>query len=78
MEKSEIIQRFVMARRFAKVAAELMGVDGVRIYHDQALFKEPSGGTRHGIKIKFIGRLIQTKRSQCGCQSFQLQKRWDL
>ncbi|MEH7305230.1 phytanoyl-CoA dioxygenase family protein [Neobacillus drentensis] len=43
-EKSEIVQRFVMARRFAKVAAELMGVDGVRIYHDQALFKEPGGG----------------------------------
>ncbi|MBD2871647.1 phytanoyl-CoA dioxygenase family protein [Paenibacillus arenilitoris] len=43
-EKSEIVRRFVMARRFAKVAAELMGVEGVRIYHDQALFKEPGGG----------------------------------
>ena len=42
--KSEVVQRFVMARRFAKVAAELMGVDGVRIYQDQALFKEPGGG----------------------------------
>jgi ectoine hydroxylase-related dioxygenase (phytanoyl-CoA dioxygenase family) len=37
-------ERFVMARRFAKIAADLMGVDGVRIYHDQALFKEPGGG----------------------------------
>lgn len=35
---------FVHARRFARVAAELMGVDGVRLYHDQALFKEPGGG----------------------------------
>jgi ectoine hydroxylase-related dioxygenase (phytanoyl-CoA dioxygenase family) len=43
-EKSEEIQRFVLARRFAKIAADLMGVDGVRIYHDQALFKEPGGG----------------------------------
>jgi ectoine hydroxylase-related dioxygenase (phytanoyl-CoA dioxygenase family) len=43
-EKSEVVQRFVMAHRFAKVAAELMGVDGVRIYQDQALFKEPGGG----------------------------------
>jgi ectoine hydroxylase-related dioxygenase (phytanoyl-CoA dioxygenase family) len=43
-QKSEVVQRFVMARRFAKVAAELMGVDGVRIYQDQALFKEPGGG----------------------------------
>ena len=33
-----------MAKRFAKVAADLMGVDGVRLYHDQALFKEPGGG----------------------------------
>ena len=23
---------------------ELMGVDGVRLYHDQALYKEPGGG----------------------------------
>ncbi|WP_219835865.1 phytanoyl-CoA dioxygenase family protein [Paenibacillus sp. R14(2021)] len=41
---NEGARRFVLARRFAKVAAELMGVDGVRIYHDQALFKEPGGG----------------------------------
>lgn len=43
-EMSEEAKRFVFARRFAKIAAELMGVDGVRIYHDQALFKEPGGG----------------------------------
>jgi ectoine hydroxylase-related dioxygenase (phytanoyl-CoA dioxygenase family) len=35
---------FVMGQRFARIAAQLMGVDGVRIYHDQALFKEPGGG----------------------------------
>ena len=35
---------FSLARRFARVAAELMGADGVRMYHDQALFKEPGGG----------------------------------
>jgi ectoine hydroxylase-related dioxygenase (phytanoyl-CoA dioxygenase family) len=43
-ERDEQVRRFVLARRFAKVAAELMGVDGVRIYHDQALFKEAGGG----------------------------------
>jgi len=42
--KDEAVRRFVLARRFAKLAAELMGVSGVRIYHDQALFKEPGGG----------------------------------
>ncbi len=43
-EHNEIVRRFVFARRFAKIAAELMGVQGVRMYHDQALFKEPGGG----------------------------------
>jgi len=38
------IRRFVDSPRFARVAAELMGVSGVRLYHDQALFKEPGGG----------------------------------
>jgi ectoine hydroxylase-related dioxygenase (phytanoyl-CoA dioxygenase family) len=43
-QSSEAVKRFVLAKRFAKIAADLMGVDGVRIYHDQALFKEPGGG----------------------------------
>lgn len=42
--KNETVKRFVLGKRFAKIAADLMGVDGVRIYHDQALFKEPGGG----------------------------------
>lgn len=40
----ENVARFTLARRFAKVAADLMGVDRVRLYHDQALFKEAGGG----------------------------------
>jgi ectoine hydroxylase-related dioxygenase (phytanoyl-CoA dioxygenase family) len=40
----ETIARFVLAPRFGRVAAELLGVDGVRLYHDQARFKEPHGG----------------------------------
>lgn len=42
--KDEAVKRFSLSRRFAKIAADLMGVDGVRIYHDQALYKEPGGG----------------------------------
>lgn len=42
-QHDDTVRRFVLARRFARIAAELMGVDGVRIYHDQALFKEPGG-----------------------------------
>ena len=41
---SEVLKKFVLAKRFGKVAAQLMGVDRVRIYHDQALFKEAGGG----------------------------------
>jgi ectoine hydroxylase-related dioxygenase (phytanoyl-CoA dioxygenase family) len=40
----ERAREFVFARRFARVAAQLMGVPAVRLYHDQALFKEPGGG----------------------------------
>ena len=40
----ERVARFTLAPRFASVAAALLGVDGVRLYHDQALLKEPGGG----------------------------------
>lgn len=42
--RDEAVRQFVLARRFAKIASNLMGVRGVRIYHDQALYKEPGGG----------------------------------
>ncbi len=42
--RDEAVWRFVLARRFGEIAAELLGVDGVRLYHDQALFKESGGG----------------------------------
>ena len=38
------VRPFSLAPRFAKIAADLMGVPAVRIYHDQALFKEAGGG----------------------------------
>ena len=39
----DTLRNFIFAKRFARIAAELMGVHGVRLYHDQALFK-PAGG----------------------------------
>lgn len=42
--QNEVARRFVFARRFAQAAASLLGVPAVRLYHDQALFKEPGGG----------------------------------
>ena len=41
---SATVQELVFARQLAQIAAELMGVDGVRLYADQALYKEPGGG----------------------------------
>lgn len=41
---SEIVATFVRSRRLAQIAADLLEVDGVRLYHDQALYKEPGGG----------------------------------
>jgi ectoine hydroxylase-related dioxygenase (phytanoyl-CoA dioxygenase family) len=43
-EVDENVRRYTLAKRFAQVAADLMGVERVRIYHDQALFKEAGGG----------------------------------
>jgi ectoine hydroxylase-related dioxygenase (phytanoyl-CoA dioxygenase family) len=42
--ENETIKDFVFSKRLARIAAQLMQVDGVRLYHDQALYKEPSGG----------------------------------
>ena len=43
-EQSPLVGRFVMGRRLARIAAELLQVRGVRLYHDQSLYKEPGGG----------------------------------
>lgn len=42
--KDETVKTFAFSRKLARMAAELMQVSGVRMYHDQALYKEPSGG----------------------------------
>jgi ectoine hydroxylase-related dioxygenase (phytanoyl-CoA dioxygenase family) len=42
--KSDVVKEFAFSRRLARIAAELLGVKGVRMYHDQALYKEPGGG----------------------------------
>jgi ectoine hydroxylase-related dioxygenase (phytanoyl-CoA dioxygenase family) len=42
--EDEQAKAFVFSQRLARIAAELMETDGVRLYHDQALFKEAGGG----------------------------------
>jgi ectoine hydroxylase-related dioxygenase (phytanoyl-CoA dioxygenase family) len=43
-EHSKLVERFVKSRRLARIAADLLEVEGVCLYHDQALYKEPGGG----------------------------------
>ncbi len=42
--EDETVKALVFSKRLGKIAADLMQVDGVRLYHDQALFKEGGGG----------------------------------
>jgi ectoine hydroxylase-related dioxygenase (phytanoyl-CoA dioxygenase family) len=43
-QEDDTIRQLVFSKRLASLAAQLMQVDGVRLYHDQALFKEAGGG----------------------------------
>jgi len=40
----EVAREFVFGKRLAGIAAQLLGAGHVRLYHDQALYKEPGGG----------------------------------
>jgi ectoine hydroxylase-related dioxygenase (phytanoyl-CoA dioxygenase family) len=42
--EDESVKQLIFSKRIAKIAADLMQTDGVRLYHDQALFKEGGGG----------------------------------
>lgn len=43
-EHSAEVARFVFSADLARIAAELLNVGSVRLYHDQALYKEAAGG----------------------------------
>ena len=43
-ELSDRVRELVMSRRLGRIAAEILEVDGVRLFHDQSLYKEPGGG----------------------------------
>jgi ectoine hydroxylase-related dioxygenase (phytanoyl-CoA dioxygenase family) len=42
--QSELVREFVFGHRLARIATELLQTRGVRLYHDQALYKEAGGG----------------------------------
>jgi len=43
-EKDAKARAFSFSKRLARIATELLGTQGVRMWHDQALYKEPAGG----------------------------------
>lgn len=42
--KSDPVKEIVFSKKLAGIAAALLETEGVRLYHDQALYKEPGGG----------------------------------
>lgn len=44
MFRYDVAKEFVFSQRLAAIAADPLGVTGVRPYHDQALYKESGGG----------------------------------
>ncbi len=42
--QSESVKDIVESKKLARIAADLLQVRGVKMYHDQALYKEPGGG----------------------------------
>ena len=42
--ENPLVKDLILSQRLGQIAADLMQVDGVRLYHDQALFKEGGGG----------------------------------
>lgn len=43
-QEDEVVKELIFSKRLGKLASDLMQVEGVRLYHDQALFKEGGGG----------------------------------
>jgi ectoine hydroxylase-related dioxygenase (phytanoyl-CoA dioxygenase family) len=41
--RSDKVRELAFSARLARIASELLGTRGVRMWHDQALYKEPSG-----------------------------------
>ena len=43
-QHSPKVEEFIKGKCLARIAAELLEIEGVRLYHDQSLYKEPGGG----------------------------------
>lgn len=59
--EDELVKEFIFSKRMAKIASDLLQTSGVRMYHDQALFKEGGGGINHGMPTNTTGPLQPIK-----------------
>ena len=50
---SDAVMRFVSCKRFGRIASRLLRTPKVRIYHEQALFKQPGGVDSHWHQDQF-------------------------
>jgi ectoine hydroxylase-related dioxygenase (phytanoyl-CoA dioxygenase family) len=60
-EHSDKAREFVFGKRLARIAAELLEVDGVRLYHDQSLMKERGGGMTPAHADQFYWPLVSDR-----------------
>ena len=75
-ERSPLVGRFVMGQRLARIAAELLEVAGVRLYHDQSLYKEPGGGITPAHADQYYWPLASTALSRPGSRCSQCRRKW--
>jgi hypothetical protein len=65
--RSPDVARFVQASLFGQVAADLIGADGMRLYHDMAFWKGPARARPAGTRTATTCRCRATASSRCGC-----------
>lgn len=76
--ENAVVKQLIFSKRIAKIAADLMEVNGVRLYHDQALFKEGGGGITLGTLTNIIGLYKPTKPLRPGFPCKRLHSKWGL
>lgn len=60
-QHSDKVKELVFSSRLAQIAADLMGVRGARLYHDQALYKEAGGGITPWHADQYYWPLVGTR-----------------
>ena len=74
--ESDAVREFVFGKRLANIASQLMRVSGVRLYHDQALYKEPGGGITPWHADQYYWPVSSDKVIPPGCRCRTRPSRW--